>query len=112
MSFASQFDSAVVNINAEIAANVGEIAGQLFGRIVYRSPVDTGIFRLSWKIEGVQGGYRIYNPLPYGPTLEYGGYTRVGNKTVASGEGIYSRQAPHGMVRVSIEEVKIAYGLL
>lgn len=83
--------------------------------LIATSPVDTGFLQAHWgPIEeastGTQIVFRVENPTEYGPILEYGGYRRVGPKTVALGGGdlgqgfvaaggIYSQQAPLGWVR-------------
>jgi hypothetical protein len=93
------------------------VAVALLSRVIDRSPVDTGRFRASWNIvsgedadlsvakEGKNDGsgvmaksvalqltnaYVVSNNLPYGPALEAG----------------YSKQAPQGVVRLSIIDVK------
>jgi hypothetical protein len=86
--------------------------------IVATSPVDTGRLRASWSPVTQRGDPLIWGTgttLDYAPTLEYGGYTRVGRRTVAigggdlgagfvAGGGIYSRQAPLGFLRKALAE--------
>lgn len=105
---------------------VGKVVLDLYSRLVQRSPVDTGRFRQSWRVDGpginwnaaaitadpfgqhtpaqqsaaalinavarlkitAGGVITISNPLPYGQRLEYG----------------WSKQAPAGMVRVTLAE--------
>lgn len=92
----------------------------LFSRIIYASPVDTGLFRGNWqvttnyipegelnvfdktcsiaigqlneKVPTFKAGQRIYltNNLPYARMLEYG----------------HSKQAPNGMIRVTLLSFK------
>jgi hypothetical protein len=103
--------------NADLV--VQKVAIDLLGRVVMRSPVDTGRFRANWAVTvgapsagtteatdksgagAVEAGARVLasfqvgpsiyitNNLPYGPRLEYEGW---------------SKQAPAGMVRVSVAE--------
>jgi hypothetical protein len=103
--------------NADLV--VQKVAIDLLGRVVMRSPVDTGRFRANWAVTvgapstgtteatdksgngAVEAGSRVLasfqvgpsifitNNLPYGPRLEYEGW---------------SKQAPAGMVRVSVAE--------
>ena len=103
--------------NADLV--VKKVAIDLLARVVMRSPVDTGRFRSNWAVtigapstgtkettdpsgtgtvadgERVLASFQvgpsifITNNLPYGPRLEYEGY---------------SKQAPAGMVRVSVAE--------
>jgi hypothetical protein len=85
------------------------VALDLHQRIVEKTPVDTGLARNSWDIspftvEAPRGGlarsggrlltgWSIVNTLPYIENLELGS----------------SRQAPAGMVRVSLVEVELMY---
>lgn len=96
-----------------------KVAIDILSRVVMRSPVDTGRFRSNWvltvgapatgtsettdksggatvaKGEGAVASFQvgpsifIVNNLPYGPRLEYEGW---------------SKQAPAGMVRVTVAE--------
>jgi hypothetical protein len=109
-------------VEMDVARFCRIVALKLHDRIVERTPVDTGRARASWTIvegyspdlsvapEGFQGGasaaaavqaarraqvkegfaYVIANNLPYIVELENGS----------------SKQAPHGMVRVAIADVK------
>ena len=97
-------------------------------RIKNRTPVDTGRARNNWNVSEGSPDYGtttatgdtalargaavianlkfgdtayITNGLPYIPTLEYGGYG-PGPKTV----GGFSRQAPAGMVGITVAELK------
>jgi len=69
-----------------------------------RSPVDTGYFKRNWSMpkkirdSNKQFGYFFENQTPYSDDLEYGLYTKVGAKTVAIEGGIFSRQAPGGIL--------------
>ena len=97
-----------------------KFSADLLTRIVARSPVDTGRFRAGWAAagdalgvhvpRGVRGGtdgfyeedltsdrmsVRIVNDVPYGIYLEYG----------------WSKQAPLGMVRISMAELRSGQGI-
>lgn len=108
-----------------------EIAFALFIKILYRTPVDSGRARQNW-IVTLNGGSLAYNPeaqkggmvladgrkmifnakgddtiiiqnnVPYIVMLEYGGYgpNSASGKTV----GGFSKQAPRGMVGVTMLE--------
>lgn len=109
---------------------VRKICFDLASKIIYRTPVDTGRARANWQASinapnlsqltsTDKGGgsavlravdtakdapgniFYLTNNLPYIMKLEYGGYND-GPKTM----GGYSRQAPRGMVRISIAEIK------
>ena len=108
---------------------VRKISLEIFSRVILKSPVDTGRFRGNWqvaigsvpsgtlelddktgtatvskadlKLVGAKAGDTIYlaNNLPYAVRLEEGGYND-GPKTV----GGFSRQAPAGMVALTVQE--------
>ena len=108
---------------------VRKVALELFARIIYKTPVDTGRARSNWQVSigtpaagtveiddksgkatvsqataksaGFKAGDTIYlaNNLPYIRRLEEGGYGE-GPKTV----GGFSRQAPQGMVTLTVQE--------
>jgi hypothetical protein len=109
------------------------VALELEGRVVQKSPVDSGRLRGNWNI-GINGvnlkeyptdksgseansraigalsnfklGDSIFitNNLPYTHKLEFGLYGD-GPKTV----GGYSKQAPHGFIRITYQEVVSAF---
>jgi hypothetical protein len=107
------------------------IAFAVFTRVVMRTPVDRGAARQNWlvtlnnptyaydknkakggrvmsdgqkAINGAKGDDKIImqNNMPYIEKLEYGGYgpNSPSGKTV----GGFSKQAPHGMVGVTMQE--------
>lgn len=103
--------------NLTIAAETlqKQVALDLFGRIVRRTPVKTGRARASWTIavnrpdRSVQPeGHASYPPPTAGPVL-----VKVGDQIWISNNLPYivrlekgsSRQAPQGMVALSVEEV-------
>lgn len=103
--------------NADLV--VQKVTVDILARVVKRSPVDTGRFRANWQVSvgtpasgnlavedkngdstvragtsamtGFQVGPSVFivNNLPYGPRLEYEGW---------------SKQAPAGMVRITVAE--------
>ena len=106
-----------------------KVALELFKRVIYKTPVDRGRARANWQVTigaqasgtiaiddtnggatmskataasaGFRAGDTIYltNNLPYIRKLEEGGYPD-GPKTV----GGFSRQAPAGMVALTVQE--------
>lgn len=83
--------------------------------IIHTSPVDTGRLKASWSPVTPRGplAYGCGTSLHYASTLEYGGYGRVGPRTIrlgggdlgagfVAGSGIYSQQAPLGFVRKAL----------
>ena len=84
-----------------------------------QTPVDTGALRASWRGPRSRGKYTwsYGTTLPYAPVLEYGLYTRVGPRTTHGGgadlgegfiigAGIFSKQAPIGMMRKALAVAK------
>lgn len=93
-------------------------------RIIQTSPVDTGNLRAHWSpvLKRRDLVYGISNDRVYAPVLEYGGYRRLGPRTLRAGpamlddsgefeapEGIYSTQAPLGWTRKALIEAKPQY---
>ena len=106
----------------------------LFRQVVQKTPVDTGRARGNWQVsvgKAVQGevsqiksdadlleevaqvitsgnvkkGFFLTNNLPYIQKLEYGGYpnpAKTGEKLIAG----FSKQAPAGMVRISMAQIE------
>ena len=58
------------------------------------------------------GGYSFGNPTAYANTLEQGAYPGVGPRTVAVGGGIYSRQAPGGILAPILEDQAVLEGVV
>lgn len=87
---------------------VAETAAEAFSGIVEKTPVDTGRARASWQLQPIDRfSWRIVSEsTSYIHILEYGFFKGVGPKTVQTGEGIFSSQAPAGMVRITIMELE------
>lgn len=103
----------------------------LWSNIVKRTPVDTGRARSNWNVSKnivddtvrerttqsvtlqdvppAKGDepYYIANNLPYIKMLEYGGYSK--NSTTGKTVNGYSRQAPNGMVGVTVADAERLY---
>lgn len=129
--FKKSFASVLRRISDKRDMVVRKVIIQTGRAVIQRSPVDTGRFRGNWQFgissintdtssSNDRGGTLamgriavgmnswktgqfvfITNSLPYARMLEYGGYPD-GPKTV----GGYSRQAPAGMVRVTVNDFK------
>lgn len=119
-SFAAQVERFRAKTEAKIELAVRKIAMEVFREVILMSPVDTGRFRGNWQVEignvpqgtvaledkdgratiaaadakalGLKAGQSIYlvNNLPYARRLEYG----------------WSKQAPGGMVRLTVQRWK------
>lgn len=91
MSFSGDI-SKFINKTEAKAERVFRATGlEMFGRIVKRTPVDTGRLRNNWQITpNAKIGQKLFitNNLPYAKRIEDG----------------YSKQAPAGMVKVTIAE--------
>lgn len=108
---------------------------ELFRRVILKTPVDTGRARGNWQTEigrftkgeieqikseeqvlkemiekvtqgDIEKGFYMANNLPYIQKLEYGGYPQSPKVPTGKTIGGFSKQAPQGMVRISLEEVK------
>lgn len=109
------------------------VAIDLFSKVVIRTPVDIGTLRANWrpsvnkpnksktkktdpsgqetialikkKFEKARGDrFILTNNLPYAPIVEYGLYPSKGGGETAKTINGYSKQAPKGMVRVTLAE--------
>ena len=125
------FDKLAKKVGADIEIVVKAAALKVFSEVVIRSPVDTGRFRANWNIAynvmnesttdelmpdfqpkidsfrrellamPIGGVYWLTNSLPYAMTLEYGLYPNPPKRYTGKTKNGYSKQAPHGMVRVA-----------
>jgi hypothetical protein len=128
-SFEEQLRRIEINTSRKLDLFGRKVALELFRRVIYKTPVDTGRARANWQVSigsaasgtveiddtngsatmrqatadsrGFRAGDVIYltNNLPYIMKLEEGGYPD-GPKTV----GGFSRQAPAGMVALTVQE--------
>lgn len=94
---ARQFDAflAVVgSMSQDINGQFTVLVGETFEQVQRRTPVDTGNARSGWTIERIEGVgetvWRIANSVGYAVYLEFG----------------WSKQAPAGMLRVSLLELE------
>lgn len=124
MSFALDLSRMCAKAGGRVDVVVRKVIFELFRRVILRSPVDTGRFRGNWyvgigamngatddgtdktgaaTVSRVSSGVMTFplgqsiwltNSLPYAQSLEYG----------------YSKQAPAGMVRLSVAETTAKYG--
>lgn len=132
-AFALDISRWVAKTKRNLNACCREIVLEISTRIVLRTPVDTGRARGNWQLglnrlptgtlevrnasragslvgefSGLQvAGNVTYfvNNLPYIGVLEYGGYPNPPKGGEGKTVNGYSRQAPQGMVRVSVQEV-------
>ena len=84
---------------AELA--IEDAAKTLRNLVIGRSPVypGSGALKRSWSnVQRTSTGFTFGTNRDYAEILEEGLYTRVGPRTVQVGEGIFSRQAPGGII--------------
>ncbi len=93
----SRFTDDISKFRAKVQARASEVVRKvgfdLHGRIVERTPVDTGRAKAGWALDVRPEMTIIYNNVEYIVPLEYG----------------HSKQAPQGMVRVSIADIVNAW---
>ena len=125
------FDKLAKKVGADIEIVVRAAALTVFSDVVIRSPEDTGRFRQNWnlaynvmnetitdetshgfqgKIDAIRrelltmpigGVFWLTNSLPYALVLEYGLYPNPPKRYTGKTKNGYSKQAPHGMVRIA-----------
>jgi hypothetical protein len=132
MGWSADIDRASKKLGITANNMVRLIALHIFTGVVQKTPVDEGYLRAAWNISlnepvfietpGQKGsgdlptnlGFfpRIFitNGLPYAAVVEYGLYRGIATKTVhgsnpSTGEGVFSRQAPAGMLEVTLNDV-------
>jgi hypothetical protein len=105
-------------INVNVATVVRAAATELWGKVILRSPVDTGYFRRNWAISvDIPVTDTVGEPPPKGtvlpppamPEIEPGALHvwLVNNCAYAERlEAGSSRQAPNGMVAISVAELE------
>lgn len=80
---------AISETRAYVTGATNIIVDELYKLIQANSPVKSGKFKRSWKKYGSKDRVKIINPQPYAQRLEDG----------------YSKQAPQGIVKPSINQV-------
>lgn len=92
MSFAAEIERLTLEYEKRTKGVIRDSCREISTRIVLRTPVDTGNARRNWEASGIdEQVYTFLNALtktPYIRRLEYG----------------WSKQAPQGMVRISVAE--------
>lgn len=133
MTWSAAIDKAAELLDIAVNDVVRIVSFQIFYGVVSKTPVDHGHLRAAWNMSlntedyvvtpGQRGNWTlpsnlgsfprvfITNGLPYAAVVEYGLYPGVGPKTVSgsnpsTGGGVFSRQAPVGMVEVTLTEVQ------
>jgi hypothetical protein len=96
-----------------VEAGLEKVANEIRARVIDATPVDSmgspgGTLKAGWgELEKVgswgqtdkhEPGLTFENRVPYGEILEEGLYPGVGRRTIKTTEGIFSRQAPGGIM--------------
>lgn len=135
IDWARAIAQASVKLNVGVGKLTRFLALQIFRGVILKTPVDIGHLRAAWAISwgdapdvvrepGQQGnkvlpdsagqGFPtiwITNGLPYAAVVEYGLWPGVGPLTQTganptTGPGVFSRQAPAGMVELTLLELE------
>lgn len=106
----AQIFEALAAVEGAVEASLEDVAVFMRSLAIGASPEgDTARFGTSWgQIEQIEGGFSFTNPLPYAHVLEFGLYPGLGPRTTSGPDGIYSRQAPEGVVRPQVEDPSVA----
>ena len=125
-TFNLQLDGFARKVGVAAGTVQKRVAFDLFGRIVRRTPVDTGRARGSWTIAVNQADRAVLPPapprhkyprphVPVGITVKPGDTIWISNNLpyITALEDGHSKQTPpHAMVALSIEEVQAKYDTL
>lgn len=123
-SFIAQIRQQIEQIEQRKNLVIRKVALEAFAKVQAKSPVDTGALRRSWTVSvsalptnfngsnediaKAKFGDVIYiaTNLPYAPALEYGLYPNPPKNPSGKTKNGYSIQAPQGMVRITVKELK------
>lgn len=94
----------------EIKSIVNESKGKLqeyvHEALVEGTPSDSGKTRKAWSSVETEYGLSFYNTEISAYVLEEGKFSGVGPKTVMTSEGIFSKQAPEGIIAPIMKDPK------
>lgn len=103
-----EFQKDLGTVEEKVIQGVEEGVEWLRSLIVDRTPVDTGYAQSKWgEVERERNGFSFSNPVHYMRVLEDGLYPGIGPKTVFFQGGIYSSQAPGGIVGPIVNNERI-----
>lgn len=133
MGWASDISKASKLLEIGVSDMVRLLSLHIFSGVVLKTPVDEGYLRAAWNISlnraefittpgekgssdlpnnlGLFPAVHITNGLPYAAVVEYGLFRGIGPKTKTganptTGAGNFSKQAPAGMVEVTLNDVR------
>lgn len=87
-----------------IPESFSEVEMYMLSVLQGKTPVDTGKTRSAWTSVNTQFGLSFTNPAAAAKYLEEGLYKGVGPKTVATEKGIFSTQAPEGIINPILKD--------
>lgn len=115
-----QLRLALQNIRPAVQAALDDVAHTMRSLALGRTPVGirkghSGTLKRSWgRVERASGGYSFGNVAPYAHVLEEGLYPGLGPRTtltsgggMARGFGIYSKQAPGGILSPLLDDESV-----
>lgn len=123
-SFTTQLKRQAETIKQKQNLAIRKVALELYRNVQSKTPVDSGQLRRSWTValNGYPSNYNgddqaiaqatfndvivIATNKPYAPVVEYGLYPNPPKTPTSKTANGYSIQAPKGMVRVSVQEIK------
>lgn len=119
------FDAFMRDLVPQIEEKIGElrrwVAIEIWSNVTSMSPVDTGRFRASWNIQDGSPDMSVVPEGQHGPPSQPSGIsTRPYQQTWVSnglpyGERLefgWSRQAPDGMVRITMAEIETVLNMM
>jgi hypothetical protein len=87
---------------------IDDAAATLRNLVIGRTPVATGELKDSWSpVEKTSTGFTFGTDKDYAVVLEEGGYSAVGPRTIAVAGGIFSRQAPGGIMAPLLQDEEL-----
>lgn len=87
-----------------IPESLSEVEVFVLGLLMGKTPVDTGKTKAAWTSVQTQFGLSFTNTDAAIEYLEHGLYPGVGPKTVATERGIFSTQAPDGIIHPLLQD--------
>jgi len=98
----------LASVPKAVKAAIGDAATTLRNLALGRTPYLTGHLKRGWgAVRPTEKGFSFSNPVEYATILEEGLYPSVGPRTISVAGGIYSRQAPGGMLTPLLENEEI-----
>lgn len=93
-------------IKSVIDESKGKLKDYVYDLLVEGTPKDSGKTRKAWSSVATEYGLSFYNTEVSAYVLEEGKFSGVGPKTVQTGEGIFSTQAPEGIINPIMKDDK------